>query len=302
MVYSYAAFGLCLKSEIMLPEFMEGDGECDVSIRFGRADLGGEAKATGSFFKATEDEIQFTFKDTAVITVRQGREIIVDLLPNASEASLRFSIINATMAAVLQHRGLLVFHASAVARDGRAAIFMGSPTSGKSTIAAAMHRSGFSVLSDEIVAVAFPTLPQGDGPVVLPGMPHIRLLPRSAQYLGQDPESMPRIRSDEDKRAYSARNGFPENSIPLRRIYILKKSDGNCLEPIAPQAAFLEIISNYYTIGMVRAGGAPEHLKNCTRLISTVPIRRLHRADALHHLPGLIELVGRDLENDSLQP
>jgi hypothetical protein len=300
MVYSFTAFGLCLKSEIALPELKEGGKGCDVAIRFGKADLSGEIKAVGSFFKATEDEIQFDIKDAGTITVRQGREIIVDPLPHADRSCIRFSIINAALASVLQYRGLLVFHASAVAGNGRAVVFMGSPGSGKSTIAAAMHSKGFSVLSDEIVAVAFPASPPGDGPVALPGLPLIRLLPLSAQYLGQDPESMPRVRHDEDKRAYSARRGFPENSIPLKRIYILKESCRNCLESLAPQASFLEIINNYYTIGMVRAGGAPEHLKNCTKLINIVPIRRLHRADSLHHLPSLIELMRADLENEPL--
>lgn len=292
MVYSYTAFGLCLKSEIVLPELMEGDGECDVAIRFGRVDLGGAVKATGSFFKAIEDEIQFTIKDTGVITVRQGREIIVDPLPNADEASLRFSIINAAMASVLQHRGLLVFHASAVAIDGKAAIFMGSPGSGKSTIAAAMHSCGYSVLSDEIVAVQAEEIV----PVVLSGLPHIRLLPQSARYLGQDPECMPKIRSDECKRAYSARKGFLKKNIPLRRIYVLKKAVENGLESVKPQAAFLEIINNYYTVGMLKAGGGPAHLKNCARIISTVPIKWLYREDALDHMPDLIDLVKRDLE------
>lgn len=296
MVYSYIAFGLCLKSEIVLPELMEGDGDCDVSIRFGRADLRGEVKANGSFFKATDDEIQFTRKDTGVITVRQGREIIVDPLPNADEASLRFSIINAAMASVLQHRGLLVFHASAVAIDGKAVIFMGSPGSGKSTIAAAMHTWGYSLLSDEIVAVQIAVQKEGNVPVVLSGLPHIRLLPQSARYLGQDPETMPRIRSDEDKRAYSARRGFYKKSIPLRRIYVLKKGSANGLESIPPQAAFLEMVNNYYTVGMLKAAGGPEHLRNCARIISTVPIKRLYRADALDHMPDLIDLVKRDLE------
>ncbi|MDD4650595.1 MAG: hypothetical protein PHQ34_00030 [Methanothrix sp.] len=291
-----------MKSEIALPELKEGGNGCDVDIRVGKADLSGEIKAIGSFFRATKDEIQFDIKDVGAVTVKQGREIIISPLPHADWNRIRFFIINAAMASVLQQRGLKVFHASAVAWKERAAIFMGNPGAGKSTIAAAMHLNGFRVLSDEIVAIDFPAPSPTSGPVVLPGLHSIRLLPKSAQYLGLDldPEPMLRTGPEEDKRVYSALGGFLERSIPLKRIYVLKEGDGNCLESLAPQDSFLEIINNYYTIGMIRAGGAPEHLRGCTKLISTVPVKRLYRAGSLNYLFGLIELVKRDLDNEPL--
>lgn len=291
MVYSYIAFGLSLKSEIAIPELMDGDGSGDVSIRFGKADLGREAKANGSFFKANEDEIQFNIKNSGVITVRQGREIIIDPLPDADPASVRFPIINYALASILQQRGFLVFHASAVAIDGKAAIFLGFPGSGKSTIAAAMHSCGYRVLSDEITAVQA----EGDMPMVLSGLPHIRLASESAKYLGHDPENMPKVRSDEDKRAYSARKGFLDRTVQLKRIYVLKPSNENLLEPIGPQEAFYGLIKNYYTAGLLVKSIAPSHLKQCARVISNAAAKSLSRADGLNHIPDLINLVVRDM-------
>ena len=291
MVYSYIAFGLSLKSEIAIPELMDGDGSGDVSIRFGKADLGREAKANGSFFKANEDEIQFNIKGSGVITVRQGREIIIDPQPNADPDLVRFPIINYALASILQQRGLLVFHASAVAIDGKAAIFLGFPGSGKSTIAAAMHSCGYRVLSDEITAVQA----EGDMPMVLSGLPHIRLASESAKYLGHDPENMPKVRSDEDKRAYSARKGFLDRAVQLKRVYVLKLGNENLLEPIGPQEAFYEMIKNYYTAGLLVKNIAPSHLKQCARVISTVAVKSLSRADGLSHIPDLINLVERDI-------
>lgn len=291
MVYSYLAFGLCLKSEIALPELMEGNGECDVSISFGKADLMSEAKAVGPFYRANEDEIQLTIKDAGVITVRKGREIIVDPPPNIDEDLLRPSITTKALACILQQRGFLVFHASAVVIDGSVAIFMGDPGSGKSTIAAYMHYCGYSVLSDEIVAVQA----ERNYPIVLSGLPHIRLLPESAKYLGIDPENPQIIKSDEEKIIYSAQKGFPKDCFPLERIYVLKKGFENRLETIGPQESFIEIINNYYTVGMLTAGGGPSHLRNCSRIINEVPFKRLYRADSLNHMTELINLVKKDM-------
>lgn len=294
MVYSYKAFGLCLKSEIALPELMEEDGDCDVTIRFGKADLTGVVKASGSFYRATVDEIQFFSKEYGNIIVRQGRDIIIESPPNADEAALRFPITGAALASILQHRGLLVFHASAVVIDGKAAMFLGTPGSGKSTIAAVMHSFGYRVLSDEIVAVQA----EGDMPVVLSGLPQIRLLPESTKYIGFDPATMPKIKSDEDKTAYSAKKGFTERSVPLKRVYVLKIGRENNLETMGPQLAFTEMINNYYTVGMLKASGAPSHLKHCAKVISTVPVKGLSRADGLSHMADLIDLVKMDMLND----
>jgi hypothetical protein len=292
MPHCYMAFGLCLESEIALPELIESDGVCDVSIRFGKADLGGEVRITGSFYKVTDDEVQFDKKDAGLITVRSGREIIIDPVPGVDEALLRFSIMSFALASILQHRGLLVFHASAVAVDGKAAMFLGWSGSGKSTIAAAMHAGGCRILSDEITAIQV----KNDAPMVLSGLPSIRLIPESARYLGYDPNAMPLIRSDDDKRAYSAKGGFEDGSIPLQRIYIIENGNGNLISPLNPQEAFHQLVKNYYTAGILLRDMAPSHLKQCARVISTVPVKRLSRSDGLGHLPDLIDLVKADMD------
>jgi hypothetical protein len=51
-------------------------------------------------------------------------------------------------------RGLEVFHASAVVLDGRALLFAGPPGAGKSSLAAALVRTGGQLLSDDAVALA----------------------------------------------------------------------------------------------------------------------------------------------------
>jgi serine kinase of HPr protein (carbohydrate metabolism regulator) len=54
---------------------------------------------------------------------------------------------------LLQQRGRLVLHASAVTVDLGVVAFMGGPGWGKSTMAAAMYARGHSIVADDVTAV-----------------------------------------------------------------------------------------------------------------------------------------------------
>lgn len=292
MNYSYSAFGLNIGSEIALPELMDGNGPVDVIIRLGKVDPPNEAKAKGPFFQATSDDVHLCRNGVARVLVHKGKEIVVDLDPDAKPISVRFLILSAAMASILHQRGLLVLHASAVEIDGAGIIFLGSPGSGKSTIAAAMHSRGRRVLSDEVVAVL-----SGE-PRVLSGIPLIRLVQESAIYLGQNPDCMQRLSPGEDKMAYPAKRDFLAQGLPLKGIYVLEEDQMNQIEPLGPQEAFPEIVRNTYTAGLIEANGATgasDHLKGCASIVSKVPVKRLRRGRGLDQIQDLLDMVERDI-------
>lgn len=294
MNYSYFAFGLNIGSEIALPELMDGNGPVDVIIRLGKVDPPHEAKAKGTFFQATSDDVHLCRSGLARMLVHKGKEIVVDLAPDAKPISVRFLILSAAMASILHQRGLLVLHASAVEIDDAGIIFLGSPGSGKSTIAAAMHSRGHRVLSDEVVAVQ---LTESD-PQILSGIPLIRLVQESAIYLGQNPDHMQHLSPGEDKMAYPAKRDFLAKGLPLKGIYVLEEDQLNQIEPLGPQEAFSEIVRNTYTAGLIEANGATgasDHLKGCASIVSKVPVKRLRRGRGLDQIQDLLDMVEKDI-------
>ena len=54
---------------------------------------------------------------------------------------------------MLQHRGYLVLHGSAVLVNGRAVVFSGDSGAGKSTLAASMVHHGYQLITDDVVAI-----------------------------------------------------------------------------------------------------------------------------------------------------
>src|SRR5690348_16585408 len=100
------------------------------------------------------------------------------------------------MGFVLRLRGALCLHASSVAVGDSAVALVGLPGAGKSTTAAAFACAGFSVLSDDVVALA------DEGPqfYVHPGYPRVNLWPDSVQELFGSEDALPRITPTWDKR------------------------------------------------------------------------------------------------------
>ena len=76
-------------------------------------------------------------------------------LPRAQALPMLEWGLNWCITAYSQH--LLIIHAAAVARDGRAAILPAPPGSGKSTLCAALVNRGWQLLSDELTLVRLDT-------------------------------------------------------------------------------------------------------------------------------------------------
>jgi hypothetical protein len=128
-------------------------------------------------------------------------------------------------AAVLQ--GLEVFHASAVAVDGRAVAFLGASGAGKTSIAIALCRLGASFLTDDVLAI------ERDGERLLahPGAP----------LAGIASEEVERLRSRQsldhgtvlssDSREAMVRVAPQRDAVPLNAIFVLDRRSEAPPEP-----------------------------------------------------------------------
>jgi hypothetical protein len=74
---------------------------------------------------------------SGTLQVSHGRSIVVDA-DNADDRTAALWVLGPAMGVLLQQRGVLVLHASAVTMDGGVVAFLGHSGWGKSTMAAAM--------------------------------------------------------------------------------------------------------------------------------------------------------------------
>jgi hypothetical protein len=305
-LFSYIAYGLGIRSALPLPELMAAESDPDVIVRLGKVNrLPSEVVTESSrfCFWATAEEAYFFWDNVGAFLVRGGCEIIIDPFPDVEERVLRFIILGWPLAVLLHQRGLLVLHASSVAVNGSAIAFLGGKGWGKSTTAAALHARGHGVVADDVVAL---DLSNPKSPVVFPSFPQIKLWPEAAASLGSVPDTLPRLHSRSEKRARYTTEGFSQNSLPLKRIYVLAKGTCQEIEPLLPQEAFMELVRQSYAVHLSEAtgvnflestGATASHFRQCVSLTNCVPVCRLKRELSLPALPDLARLV----EEDSVQ-
>ena len=172
-------------------------------------------------------------------------------------------------------------------------IFLGNGGWGKSTTARALHERGHHFVADDVVAIFSDAAGK---PRAYPGVFQFKLWPEAAAVTGDDPENLPRLRPEYEKRVRRVTPSLSLNeSLPLRRIYVLGEGNQHQIVPIVGKEAIFELIAHTYTHNLLEGAGLSTHFQQCIRLLKTVPICRLERKPSLAALPEIAELIEEDM-------
>ena len=294
----YTAYGVALDSEVDLPElrtrpYVEGS-EPDLSIRLCAVPPLPNEDGRAFIHSEMEGELRFFSRAEGRFLYRAGREILLDPVPEMAPSALRLYILGAGLNIALFQRGLWVFHASVVCIEGKAVAFLGHPHAGKTTMAATLHRRGHTLLSDDVLAIRMTE----DGPLALPGFPRFKLWPDSAEALGVEAETLPRIKEDMDKRSCAVARRFREEPAPLVRMYILGEGPAPEIALLNPRQAHLELIPYWdlskFGAAFLQGRRLGTCFLQCGELARRVPVSMLTRTTDLADLPRLADLVEND--------
>lgn len=305
--YLFHAFGLRIQTALELPELEPYDegcatpkGEPDVTIRLDKITLPPKVTGAGRYIQTAPEGIHLGWRDVGDFLIRDGREIIVAPAAGVDESLLRLFLLGTTLAMLLHQRGeTAVLHASVVSVNGEALAFVGAKGMGKSTTAAFLRARGHELLSDDILAV---DLCRAE-PLALPGFPHLKLWPDSLSCLGLDPDSLPRLRPELEKRGQRLSAGYSRIPAPLKGIFVL----GNGLEPrvtaLHAWEALTALIPHWYAARfgteVLRSLGISTHFRQCAELARRVPVLKLARPTDLAALPDVARMV-EQWSNDSM--
>jgi len=296
-VFDYSAYNLGISSALPLPELQTSAGvPADVTIRVDRLSWSPPADAVASeelYFEVEPAGTYFFWEQLGKFRVARGTEIILDPLPGVEERLLRLPLLGTLLAVLLHQRGCLVLHASAVAIDGEAIVFVGNKEHGKSTMAATLYGRGHQLIADDVVALSI----DGRGHyVVMPGFPQFKLYPEAAfSSLGDGLETLLELAEGYEKRARPVTDRFAETPLPLRNVYVLGRGPVSTLKQLDSQNALLSIIANSYMSRfgrhLLKGAGATAHLRQCAQLVSHVAVCRLERPSALPLLSEVAQMI-----------
>lgn len=275
----YRLFGLDLRSTIALPELEHADhGNADaIHIRTGGVAAPPPEHGNSHSLATTPEGAVLTVADVGRFCIRDGREIVVDPDPAASERNVRLFLLGSAMGVLLHQRGALPLHANAIEIDGTAVAFLGASGAGKSTLAAAFHDRSRRILSDDVCVVR---RHQGHF-LAEPGIPRLRLWRDAVERSGRTIHGYERAFDTLDKYTLGVGLEARAAALPLRALYLLVRNEGEMdfsIRTLSGIDAVKALMENTYRGSFIRTVGDPRtHFEACLALTRNVPLFALTR-------------------------
>jgi hypothetical protein len=296
--HRFRAFGLTFASALPLPELLpaEAGSVADVDIRYGPVppELPG-VLARGVRYQSAPGALRLRVDGVADYLVRDGRTITIARQPQAVDDDVRVFLLGSAFGALLQQRGDLVLHGSAVEWQGEAVAFVGRSGTGKSTLASAFRRRGHAVLTDDVCVVR----PDAGGRMCAhPGFPQAKLWLDSLKQLEFDPAGLRRIRGKLEKRAVPLADAFRDEPRRLRKLYVLRSHNRDELKiaPLSGPAKFTALKNQTFRFGFLAAIDAKAaHFQHAMRLAQQAELSAVTRGDDLARLDELVAALEADL-------
>ncbi len=281
--HRYRLYGLTIASWILFSELEAApvDAPVDAMIRLGEvpATLGG-SEFEGACFQVKAGQLLIWINGVARYLVSGGSEILVQCEPDVPESDVRALLLCSPVGALLHQRGLLPLHGSAIATSRGAVVFVGNSGRGKSSLAAHFRERGFQILADDIAVITFD---QAGRPLVQPGLPQFKLWPHALRELGKDPENLPRLRPELEKRTLAFRDSFCRRALPLVRIYALQSDNriGDIRLESQPVLSRIRLLleQTYRAQFLPGLGQQTTHFQSLSRVAAAVPVIRAIRPD-----------------------
>ena len=281
--HDYTAYGLHVRSPIALPFAPRPGrpaGAPDVAVRFGPTPAALPTpvfvrKKVGIRWEAASGAFLMNVDGVARYLVSDGRDILVELC-DGSDSEIAASLTGPVLAALLQQRGVMPFHASAIETRAGAVLFMGHSGDGKSTLLAALVERGYSMLADDMTGVV---LDAAGRPEALAAFPVTRLWPDAVRALGWQDRTRGRVHEAEEKYLAPV-ECFRATPLAVRAVCVLASHDrdGIEVEPLRASAAFHRLWDLTYRRAFLGGlGQRPAHVRTVVKMAKRVPVARVVR-------------------------
>ncbi|MCB1034209.1 MAG: hypothetical protein KDD47_10290 [Acidobacteria bacterium] len=251
-----------------------------------------------------EEQYLLRFPGIADFTVGP-RRILCHPIPPERLDLVEVRFFGTVLAFHLEWGSSPVLHASAVAVEDAAVLFLGGNRSGKTGLAASFLRAGSSLSSDDLVALVV----EGGEISTPPAYPQMRVWPDLAAFLVDSWEDLPRVIPEVEKRRLlvggEGLGRFERKTLPVAAVYLPERraeggggaADAVEVLPLKPRDAVLELLRTSFLARQVEAlGWQPRRLELFARLAQQVPMRRLRYPSGFERLATVREAVLADLE------
>lgn len=236
------------------------------------------------------DQLLIGIPGVARFLVSHGRSIATYPLPGVAWEVVELYLLGTAMGVIYHQRGIHPLHAACVARDDAAIALAGDSGEGKTTLAYAMTRRGYELLTDDVV----PLTREQNGYVAHREKPVFKISQATAAHFSLPVEGLAAI-NNLDSKYYLPAGDTQTNDCPLKVLVVLE-SDADCQAPELEKVPRLQTIAcirshTYRSLLVPLLWGEEAFLKQSMQLAATIDVWRLTRPRSLQYLEATADAI-----------
>lgn len=228
-MYKYFAYGLNISSEIELNELIPKDFSEEVDVEITLAEVPEQITGPnwhGSWWQADDEYLLCDYTDIMrALVSRNGKDVQVQVFTQ-DDFQLRSFIYSQIFSAVLLLRGYYLLHGACIKIGDKAVGLCGPSGVGKSTLALGFMQEGFTVYSDDVIALKVENYKL----MLYPGFPRLRITSDVIDRMSLDSNSFKAIEHYPGKMKYVSKFNFSSQVIELNELLILNPT--RCEKPM----------------------------------------------------------------------
>ena len=251
-----------------------------------------DGRAWPAFGRYAEGYILDFERVCVFLIAERGSQVSAVAGPGTDPAIVQRLFLDQVIPLLLHLSGRECLHASAVLAPQGALALLGPSGAGKSTLAAKLALGGYSLISDDCLAIQ----ETARGIFVLPGNRGSKLWPDSAEALISPSTSLPAVAGNESKKLLTA-GRIVRQPAPLHRIYLLNPAAPDTpvrIVQATPQETIPALLEAAFRLDLNDADLLERQFRFLVHLAATVPFRRLDYPQHFGALPVVCERILED--------
>lgn len=255
------------------------------------------------YFDIQPERQFFHWKAVGTFIIEDPHTVVIEPQDDVSNHMVSQAFLGLVISLILERRGILCLHASAVSVNNRAVLFLGDKGAGKSTTNAALLARGHVPITDDLVAVDR-TLQEAPAPVVWPGFSSMKLWPDSVEALALGADDSDRlIHPSVTKVQKRMPTPLADKPVPMGALFVLRRSEDVAVPSAVPRPAHeaLQMVMRYTFMaryGETRLGREhlAQHLKRCGAIVANAPVYDLMIPADLSQLGAVAQTIEQVFE------
>ena len=220
MPFNYTTYGLSIRSELELPGLIEGHSQTDVIIELEAYESHPELHLNQTtYHSAQAGHFTFNVRKTAHYIVRNGNSVTVIPHPDGVLEDIRLYLLGTVLAVLIQQRGDLLFHASAISKQGQVILLSGESGVGKSTLAYEMvSNRGWKLCADDVARFSV----IGDQIQIYPSYPYMKINEDILDHAGLSKDNFAKVSRKWGKYRIPHISNYEKNPTRARSIFLIQ--------------------------------------------------------------------------------